>query len=117
VKFLIVDDSEAARFMLKSMLETLGHSVVGEAGSAEEAIAACDKIKPEAVTLDLSLSRGNGLEVLKGLRAKGSVSKVIVISGNSQKKVQDELRALGASGFLCKPFNLEELAAALKEIK
>ncbi len=117
MKFLVVDDSEAARFMLKSMLETLGHSVVGEAGSTEEAVEAYDKYKPEAVTLDLSLSRGNGLEVLKVLRGKGAVAKVIVISGNSQKKVQDELRALGASGFICKPFNLEELAAALKELQ
>ncbi len=103
--------------MLKSMLETLGHSVIGEAGTAEDAMAAYDKVKPEAVTLDLSLARGNGLEVLKGLRGKGATAQILVISGNSQKRVQEELAAQGASGFLCKPFNLEELAAALKGLR
>ena len=116
MRFLVIDDSDATRFMLKGMLESLGHSVAAEARDEDEALKAWASSKPEAVTLDLSLASGNGLDLLRSLKGKGLSAKILVVSGNSQDRVRADLKAAGASGFLVKPFTLEELAQAVREI-
>jgi two-component system chemotaxis response regulator CheY len=63
--------------------------------------------------LDLSLTDGDGLAVLKEIRKINASAKVLVISGNSQKKVIDSLYAAGAAGFLTKPVDFTALLAAI----
>jgi two-component system chemotaxis response regulator CheY len=116
LRFLIVDDNEAVRLILSDMLADLGHEVVGEAEDLKAALEAFEKHKPDLVTLDLSLSAiggGDGLSVLKALRQADAGVKVIVISGNSQKKVLAQLEKDGASAFVPKPIKEEDLAAAV----
>ena len=116
LRFLVVDDNEAIRMILTDMLLDLGHQVVGEAQDSKAAIEAYEKHKPDLVTLDLSLSAiggGDGLSVLKSLRQRDTKAKVIIISGNSQKKVYEQLEKEGASAFVAKPISEEDLTAAI----
>ena len=114
LRALIIDDSIAMRMVLRDMLEGAGQQVAAEAENQEEALKAYAEHKPDVVTLDLSLVQGDGLSVLKAILQLDAKAKVVVISGNSQKKVIDMLLAAGASGFLPKPFKIDELIAAVE---
>ena len=114
LRTLIVDDSIALRMILREMLERAGHHVVAEAENQDEAVKAYAEHKPDVMTLDLSLVQGDGLSALKAIRRLDGNAKVVVISGNSQKKVIAMLSTAGAVGFLAKPFKSDELIAAVE---
>lgn len=114
-KVLIVDDSPVLRIMLSEMLKTLGHTVVGEADSAAAGLKAFREKKPDLVTLDISLPDENGLQVLEKLRKIDPAAKVIVVTGNDQKAVEEKALALRALGVLHKPFDEAELASMLEK--
>jgi two-component system chemotaxis response regulator CheY len=116
MRFLVIDDNEAVRMIITDLLTDLGHEVVGEAEDMNAAVEAFEKHKPDIVTLDLSLSAiggGDGRSVLKALRQKDAAAKVIIISGNSQKKVYEQLEKEGAAAFCPKPIKEKELTEAI----
>ena len=102
--------------ILTDMLLDLGHQVVAEAEDLKAALEAYETHKPDLVTLDLSLSAlsgGDGLSVLKALRQRDPGAKVVVVSGNSQKRVYEQLEKEGAAAFVAKPIKTEDLTAAI----
>lgn len=117
-RILIVDDNAAVRLILSGMLEELGHQVVGEAADADAALKAYKELKPDLVTLDLSLSASGGSDgsmVLEALRKADAAARIIVISGNAQAKLRERLAAAGAKGFVAKPIQEQELTNAIAE--
>lgn len=114
MKILIVDDSPITRGMLRDMFELSGHEVVAEAETLSGALDAYRAHKPDLTTLDLSLVDVSGLDILKALRESDPKARVMIVSGNGQKRVLDAAKAAGAEGFLAKPFNVDELLAAVK---
>ncbi|HEX4048915.1 MAG TPA: response regulator [Elusimicrobiota bacterium] len=114
MKILIVDDSPITRSMLRDMFEIAGHEIAAEAETLAGAVESYRAHKPDLTTLDLSLVGTNGLEILKALRELDPRARVMIVSGNAQKRVLEAARAAGAEGFLPKPFNVDELTAALK---
>lgn len=114
-KVLIVDDSPVLRIMLGEMLKAMGHTIVGEADSAAGGLKAYKELKPELVTLDVSLPDENGLQVLEKLKRMDPSAKVIVVTGNDQKAVEDKAMSLKALGVLHKPFDEAELAAMVEK--
>ncbi|MCX5795188.1 MAG: response regulator [Elusimicrobia bacterium] len=113
LRILVVDDSVVTRSLIQEFAECFGHQIVAEAAALPEAVAAYQSHKPDLVTLDLSLADGDGLAVLKALRELDPKARVLVVSGNVQQVVHDEVRQAGAAGFLSKPFTLEDLGRAL----
>ena len=114
MKIMIVDDSPIARELLRDMFETAGHEVVAEAETLSGALESYRAHKPDLPTLDLSLAGTNGLDIMKALRRLDAGARVMIVSGNAQKRAVEASRASGASGYLAKPFNLDELLAAVK---
>lgn len=115
LKVLIIDDSPVLRIMLSEMLKSLGHTVLGEADSGASGLKAFRELKPELVTLDISLPDENGLQVLEKLRKLDPAARVIVVTGNDQKAVEAAALKLRALGVLHKPFDEAELAAMLEK--
>jgi len=113
-RILIVDDSSISRITIRELLECLGHQIVGETDSGRGGIDAYRNLKPDLMTLDISLPDMDGIQVLRELRLKSPSAKVILISGNDQKKVQDQARLLRAP-LVCKPFSLEILSKAVTQ--
>lgn len=116
MKILIVDDSPVTRSMLRDMFEIIGHEVAAEAENLASAVEGFRTHRPDLTTLDLSLVGETGLDVLQALRAIDPAARMMIVSGNAQKRVLDAARAGGASGFLAKPFNMDDLTAALKDM-
>lgn len=107
-KLLLVDDSGLARRSMRAMLESNGYEVV----EAEDGIGALERYfleKPDVVLLDLVMKGMYGLDVLTKLRELDSTACVIVVSADVQSSSQQLVEAAGASGFLNKPVNRQEL--------
>jgi CheY-like chemotaxis protein/chemotaxis protein CheY-P-specific phosphatase CheC len=110
---MVVDDSDIARTLIKDMAASLGHIVVAEADCMKAAINGYSDHKPEVVTLDLSIPGEDGYKILQALRNLDPKATVVIISGNSQKRLKEKLIAAGAACILEKPIRLAELKAAL----
>ncbi len=110
---LIVDDDRHTTSVLKKALRRHGFEVV-TAESASEGISKLTESKPELVLLDLVLPDMRGLEVLAEIKRLLPESRVIIISAFPSIADVVEAMKLGASDFLVKPFNVDELVSTVK---
>jgi CheY-like chemotaxis protein len=110
-KILVVDDSEDVRLLICAALQR--HFTVLDAANGDEATRLAALDQPRLVLCDVTMPGRNGCEVLRDLKANESTAHipVVMMSGYSDQQSEDKLRALGAAGFLAKPFRLDELEA------
>jgi len=115
VTVLVVDDNDTTRAMLRGILRHEGADVVGEAKDGVTAIAACRKLKPQLVCLDVLMPNSNGVDVLKGIRADLPGTRVLMVTGSADREtVQASIQA-GASGYVVKPFNAARVVDAVRQ--
>jgi AmiR/NasT family two-component response regulator len=105
---LIVEDDTLVGMGLKAHLERLGHSVVGQAATASEALALYREHAPDVVLLDIRLNGDDGIEVARQLLRERRVPMVIV-SAYSDRELIERAGAAGLFGYLIKPVNAEAL--------
>lgn len=113
-KVLIVDDSRVSRNYLKVILEENGHEVVGEAKNGQEGYEKFIELEPDVVTLDITMPVLDGLGALDKIMTLNSESTVIMVTSAGQKEKMVEAIKLGATEFIQKPFNPEQILDILK---
>lgn len=115
-KILIVDDSKVFRKILHTTLEENGHTIIAEAGNGEEALSILEKESADLVTLDITMPIMDGLDALKSIHEKYPATKIVMVSAAGQKdKVMDALKS-GASDFLQKPLEPEEVIKVINRL-
>lgn len=114
-RIMITDDSDIMRLLLKEFLTRLGHIIVGEANNGEEAVWKCQELKPDLITMDITMPIMNGIEALKKIKEWNVDTKVVMFSALAQPKVIQEAMQLGANGFIEKPFDMIEIKAAIEQ--
>jgi excisionase family DNA binding protein len=112
---LVVDDDERLRTMLRVSLELGGYSV-REAESGEAALAAIADEVPELVLLDLVMPGIDGWQLLRQLQERHASIPVIMFSGKLDEGTAVEATDRGASGFISKPFDPDELLSRAKKL-
>jgi two-component system, chemotaxis family, chemotaxis protein CheY len=115
-RVLITDDAVFMRLSLKSMLEKNGFEVVGEAENGAIALEKYKILKPDIVTLDITMPVMDGLEALKNIKALDKNAKVMMISAMGQETIVREAVMSGAVGFVIKPFNEETITKAFNKL-
>ena len=116
IRVFLCDDVPAMRIVLRVVLEEDGDiAVVGEAGDGEEALSGIEGLQPDVVVLDLSMPRLDGLEALPRIREVAPDAKVIVFSGYAEERMGALARERGATRYLEKGFDLEEVREAVRE--
>ncbi len=85
-KVLLIADSKTSRKFLKEIVETAGHEVIGEAGDGEEGYLKFKELRPDLVTLDITMPKMDGLESLQLIRKEDENAKVIMITAAGQKE-------------------------------
>lgn len=112
---LVIDDDQAVRRFLRTVLAGQGYAVV-EAGSVAEGIDQLRRARPDAVLLDLGLPDGDGTRVLAAMAPEEPRIPVIVLSARGHEG--DKVIALdsGADDYLTKPFGAGELMARLRAV-
>ena len=113
---LIVDDSKTSRRILKEILESAGHVVIGEAVNGEDGFIQYKELQPDIVTMDITMPKMDGIEALELIKHENSATVVIMITAAGQKnKVVEAIKA-GAREFLTKPFDDEEIIRVVNEV-
>lgn len=113
---MIVDDSNIIRNKIEKCVKSGIFKVVYKAKNGHDAVVACKKLRPDVVTMDLTMPEMDGLESIEELIAIHPQIRILVVSALSDKATGIRALTLGASGFVCKPFTEEELFEALQEI-
>jgi len=113
---LVTDDSMLIRTMIKDAATKGGWEVVAEAANGQEAIDQYERTNPTAVTLDLVMPEFDGLHGLRGIKDLDPSANVVIVSALNQQSLLKEAVAEGASDFVCKPFDREDLVATLDKL-
>ncbi len=111
---LIVDDSRTSRRILKDILERAGYKVVGETVNGKEGVEQYDKLRPDIVTMDITMPEMDGIQALKKIREIDPEAKVVMVTAAGQKDKMMEAVKDGAAEFVAKPFVEETVLEALK---
>src|SRR5450432_1555743 len=112
---LVIDDDEAAREILVELLGRIGfHAFAAADGRAGLEWLAGAAAPPQAVLLDLRMPGLDGFEVLKRYREEGGTAPVIALSAMDEKEAVVKAMRLGASDYLVKPIEPEELKEAIE---
>lgn len=115
-KVLVVDDAAFMRLSLKTMLGKNGFEVIGEAENGLKAIELYSKLKPDIVTMDITMPEMEGIEALEVIMKMDPSAKVMMVSSLGQESKVKRAVLLGAKGFVVKPFKEEYIIKALASI-
>ena len=107
-RLLIIDDEPLFTQVLARALRRRGYEVL-EAHDATQALALVEEFKPERVTLDLKMTDCSGLQLIPQLLQSLPALNIVVLTGYSSIATAVQAMKLGASNYLCKPANVDEI--------
>ncbi len=116
-KVLVVDDAAFMRISIKNTLVKNGFDVVGEAENGSIAVEKYKELKPDVVTMDITMPEMSGLDALKAIVSNDSSAKIIMVSAMGQEAMVRDAVLSGAKGFIVKPFKENDLLSALSKVK
>ncbi len=117
ITVLLVDDHEVVRFGLRSLLSLEpAIEIVGEAGTAAEAIAEAGRRRPDVVVLDVRLPDGSGVAACREIRAESPGTYVIMLTSYADDEAVFASITAGASGYLLKQARGQELVRAIEAV-
>jgi len=115
-RVLIVDDSAVARKSLREIVTALGHIVVSEVPNGFQAFVEYTKLKPDVVTMDLTMQGLGGAQATSKIIAAYPEAKIIVISAMEERKVVIDALERGARHFIIKPITPEKVTTVLNNV-
>ncbi|MBI1885665.1 MAG: response regulator transcription factor [Chloroflexi bacterium] len=117
VRILIVDDHEVVRMGLRSLLERRpGFVVIGEAGTAAEAVRQAGQAQPDVIIMDIRLPDGNGVDACRDIWDANPDTKVIMLTSYADEEALFGSIMAGASGYVLKQTRGQTLAEAIERV-
>jgi two-component system chemotaxis response regulator CheY len=114
-KILVVDDAAFMRMMLKDILTKNSYDVVGEAADGKQAIEKYNELKPDLVTMDITMPEMDGIEAVRNIKQINPDARVIMCSAMGQQAMVIDAIQAGARDFIVKPFQPERVVEAVKK--
>jgi len=116
-RIILVDDHEVVRLGLKSLLERHPQfEVVGEAGSARDALEQVATLEPDVVVMDIRLPGTSGIEACEQIVDQHPNTKVIMLTSYAEDEMLFSAIRAGASGYVLKQIASEELVKAIEAV-
>ncbi|MGI0074498.1 MAG: response regulator [Nitrosotalea sp.] len=113
---MLVDDSDAIRMVLKDILVIGKHNLVAELASGIGVLEEYVKSRPDIVLLDMAMPKKDGFTVLKEIISYNPKAKVIMISASDNQETVRECIKAGASTYVLKPFNFQEVLDIISRV-
>ena len=113
-RIMVVDDSRVVHIEMKKMLEDTDYEIVDYCRNGEDALEKYESVRPDLVTLDVVMPGMDGLETCEKLKKLWPEAKIFMVSSMAYNDIIDRAAALGAKGFLFKPFTKESLLEGLE---
>jgi two-component system chemotaxis response regulator CheY len=114
-KILIVDDAMFVRTMVKDILVPRGYEIAGEATNGNEAVVKYQELKPDLVTMDITMKEKDGLEAARDILAKFPDARIIMVTALGQEKMLRDSIKLGVKDFVVKPFEPKRIISAVEK--
>ena len=114
-KVLVVDDAQFMRMKCRNLLKQAGYEVI-EAGDGEEAVAVYKADRPDAVLLDITMPKMDGLQALEQIRKIDPHARVAMLTAAGQQAVVREAIEAGAQDFVLKPFDDARVLKAVESL-
>ncbi len=116
-RILLVDDHEVVRLGLKALLERHPQfEVVGEAGTAREALEQVSRIRPDVVLMDIRLPGTSGIEACEEITKNYPNTKVVMLTSYAEDEMLFSAIRAGASGYVLKQIGAEDLVRAIESV-
>ncbi|MCS4533334.1 response regulator [Neisseria montereyensis] len=116
ITIMVVDDSNVIRNRITRSSESQGFEVVATAANGVDAVQLYEILKPDLVTMDLTMPKMDGLACIRNIIKLDENANILVISALADKATGIKALEYGARGFIYKPFTDEDLFEALREM-
>lgn len=113
IRVVIADDESIIRLDLKTLLEEMGHVVVGEAADGQKALELTRTLKPDVVIMDIKMPVMDGLDAAK-IISEEKIAPVVLLTAYSQKDLIERAKEAGVFAYLVKPFQESDLMPAVE---
>ncbi len=114
-RVLVVDDAAFMRMMIKDILTKNGYEIAGEAENGQVAIDKYKEVKPDLVTMDITMPEMDGIAAVKEILGFDSAARVIMCSAMGQQAMVIDAIQAGAKDFIVKPFQPERVLEAVSK--
>lgn len=114
-KVLIVDDEDSLRHLVRNELESHGFTV-HDFPNGPDALTFLTDNEVDVVILDIKMPEMNGLDVLQRIKQDDLARKVVMLTGVGELKIARESLQLGASDFISKPFEMDNLLSCINRV-
>ena len=114
-RVLVVDDAAFMRMMVKVILSKNGYEIVGEAENGMKALEKYQELKPDLVTMDITMPEMDGITAVKEIKKVDPGAKVVMCSAMGQQAMVIEAIQAGARDFIVKPFQADRVLGAIRK--
>jgi two-component system chemotaxis response regulator CheY len=111
-RVLVVDDSTLMRMVVKDALTPDGFEIAGEAANGTEAVNKYNELKPDLVTMDITMQGKDGKEAAHEILSAYPNARIIMVTAMGQEQMLLDCISLGVRDFVTKPFSRERLISA-----
>ncbi len=112
---MIVDDAKFMRTLVKDALTASGHEIVGEAENGNQAVQMYGEMKPDLVTMDITMREKDGLEAASEILKSDPAARIIMVTALGQEDLLARAIKMGVKDFVVKPFPPERLQQAAQK--
>lgn len=116
MKVLVADDSSMMRKVMIGALSRIQISDVDQVGDGDEAVHAASKASYDLILMDWNMPKMTGIDALKTMRAQGCTVPVIMVTTEAEKARVMEALKCGASSYVIKPFQPEQLIQRIQQV-
>ncbi len=116
LKFMVVDDSGLTAQKLAKMIEEIGHTVSHIAKTGRDAVNVYGIVKPDMVTMDITMPDMNGIEATKLIKEKDPKALIIMVTSHGQEQMVVDAIKSGALGYVIKPVKIEKLEEHINKV-
>jgi DNA-binding NarL/FixJ family response regulator len=116
IKVVVVDDSPFSVAMISNILVESGFNVVGSANNLSEAVEAVSQLRPDIVTMDMTMPGADGIECTKAIHVVDPEIKVIIVSSMMDDEIVRAARKAKVKGYVQKPVDAEEISLMINRI-
>jgi DNA-binding NarL/FixJ family response regulator len=117
-RILLVDDHEIVREGIRTLLAKMRPEweICGEAADANQAIEAVKTLKPDLVTLDITMPGVNGIELVPRLKNRGVPCRILIFTTHESAQLAGEINQAGAEGYVMKSQAVKDLVVAIETL-
>lgn len=112
-KVLIVDDSPMIHKMVQKTIQPMGFEVVGNAKNGKEGVELYDKLRPDLVTMDITMPIMDGVDASENIIKIDPTAAILMLSAMGDEDIKEQAKSKGVRHFITKPFQPSELIKSI----